>query len=170
MEEETKKIAEGLRRAIQTENDGYHFYTMAARSIGDPKGRDVFETLAREEQDHARFLKAQFKSVLETGEVDRSVKLGPKADLSEAAPIFSDEIRKNLGGADREMSALSIGIQLELSSINYYKEQAEAAGPGAVRDFYSHLADWELGHYYALVRQEDALKEEYWAQAGFEPF
>jgi rubrerythrin len=167
---DSKQIAEGLMKAVKAENDGYHFYSMAARNTDDAKGREVFEALAKEEQDHARFLTAQYRSILETGKPDESLKLGDAADLPGASPIFSDAIRKNLKGADREMSALSIGIQLELSSINYYKEQAEAVGAGPVREFYKELVDWELGHYYALLRQEEALKEDYWAQAGFAPF
>ncbi len=163
-------LAEGLLKAIKAENDGYYFYSTAAETTSDAKGSEVFKTLAAEEQDHIRFLKAQYESVLKTGRVDTGVKLGPKADLSDASPIFSDEIRKNIARADREMSALSIGIQLELSAVNYYKEQAEAAGEGPVREFFTELADWELGHYYALVRQEELLKDEYWAAAGFEPF
>ena len=165
-----QSVAAGLLKAIKAENDGYHFYSMAAGNTTDAKGREVFKTLAAEEQDHIRFLKAQVESVLKTGQVDTNVKLGPKADLSDASPIFSDDIRKNIGQADREMSALSIGIQLELSAVNYYKEQAEAAGEGPVREFYGELADWELGHYYALLRQEELLKDEYWTAAGFEPF
>ncbi len=170
MTEVQQSLAAGLLTAIKAENDGYYFYSMAAENTADTKGKEVFKALAAEEQDHARFLKAQYESVLKTGQVDMSVKLGPKADLSDASPIFSDDIRENIGQADREMSALSIGIQLELSAVNYYKEQAEAAGEGPVREFYTKLADWELGHYYALLKQEDLLKEEYWAAAGFEPF
>ena len=165
-----ERLAAGLLMAIKAENDGYYFYSMAAENTTDAKGRDVFKTLASEEQDHVRFLKAQYESVLKTGHVDAEVKLGPQADLSGASPIFSDDIRKNIGQADREMSALSIGIQLELSAVNYYQEQAKEAGEGPVREFYTQLADWELGHYYALLKQEELLKEEYWAAAGFEPF
>jgi rubrerythrin len=68
------------------------------------------------------------------------------------------------------MSALSIGIQLELASMNYYREQAEKASNPDVSGFYTELADWETGHYNALLRQQEMLKEDFWAKGGFAPF
>ena len=53
------EMLEGLLQAYKAEVDGYHFYMMAARSTDDPKGREVFERLAKDEVEHARFLKAQ---------------------------------------------------------------------------------------------------------------
>jgi rubrerythrin len=170
MDENAKRIAEGLLKAIKAENDGYHFYSMSAKNIHDERGREIFETLAKEEQDHHRFLKAQYKAVVETGQPDENVRLGDRLDLSGPNPIFSGWVQKNIAQAGPEMSALSIGIQLELSSMNFYREQAKAAGKGPIRDFYNQLADWEQGHYHALVQQEEALKEDYWAAAGFVPF
>lgn len=170
MDKATKRIAEGLLKAIQSEVDGQHFYRMAAKSTTDPKGREVFERLAREEEEHERFLKAQYESVLETGAPNEEVRLGPQADLSGASPIFSPGIRERLGEAHYEMSALSIGIQLELSAIKFYKAEADAVGDPTVRSFCSELAQWESGHYNALLRQQEMLKEDYWHAGGFYPF
>ena len=40
-DEAIKKMAEGLLIAIKAEQDGRHFYLMAARSTSDPQGRKV---------------------------------------------------------------------------------------------------------------------------------
>ena len=170
MDAATKRMTDGLAKAIQAEADGYHFYMMVTRSTSDPKGREVFHTLAQEELDHMRFLKEQYKALMETGKPDSNATLGARADLSGMSPIFSEQIQTRAKEAHFEMSALSIGVQLELSSIQFYKAEAEAASDSTVRDFYTELVDWETDHYRALLRQQEALKEDYWTESGFSPF
>ncbi len=170
MNEAAARIAEGLAKAIQTEFDGHNFYLMAAKSTEDEQGRQVFEQLAQEEMAHLRFLELQKRSYERTGKADPEAKLGAPMDLSGENPIFSPRIKDRLGEAHFEMSALSIGIQLEINSETYYREQAENSQDPVVKAFYTDLADWESGHYHALLRQQEALKEDFWAASGFAPF
>lgn len=170
MDQGSEAVARALFEAIKAEADGYSFYKMAANSSQDEKGRAVFEQLAGEELEHKRFLAAQYRSVQETGGIDASVKLGRRASLEGPSPIFSDQIRSRLQDAHLEMSALSIGIQLELSSMSYYREQAESQEDPAVKRFFEDLADWEKGHYEALLRQQESLRDDYWQGSGFSPF
>jgi len=170
MDNAAKAVAKALFEAIRAESDGYSFYKMAAQSSQDEKGRAVFEQLAGEELEHKRFLAAQYRSVMETGKVDASVKLGRPADLSGASPIFSEHLKARLQDAHYEMSALSIGIQLEQGSMAYYREQAGRHDDPAIKGFFEELADWERGHYEALMRQQESLKDDYWYGAGFSPF
>ncbi len=164
------RIADGLMKAYQAEVDGHNFYRMAAQSTSDPRGREVFELLAKEEEDHARFLQAQHAAIVTTGDVDATAKLGPQAELAGKSPIFSDDLKTRVKDAHMEMSALSIGIQLELSAIEFYKAEAAAAIHPKVTEFFERLAQWESGHYHVLLRQHDELKEDYWADGGFSPF
>ena len=167
---EKKRIADGLKEAIQAEIDGFHFYMMAARSTEDPKGREVFESLAEDEKEHVRFLSLQYDAFMDKGVADPAVTLGKRASLQGASPIFSDSFRQRITGAHFEMSALSIGISLELSAVNFYKDQAAQSNDPIVQKFYTELADWESGHYKALLQQQESLKEDYWAGGGFSPF
>ena len=169
-DEARDKIAKGVAEAIRTENEGRYFYLMAANSTTDPKGKVVFETLADEELVHLKFLKKQYLSLLNRGEFDKKLKLGPKSDFSGAHPIFSEQLLKRLSDAHYEMSALSIGVRLELFAMSFYKQQAENSTDPFVKGFFSELAEWEAGHYHALLKQLDALKEFYWEAAGFSPF
>ena len=169
VEKKTKMIAEGLMKAIQAERYGYGFYMMAANSTQDPKGKEVFETLAQEETDHMRFLQAQYRSILETGKPDEAVKLGKQLDLSGMSPIFSDDLKSRIGEAHLEMTSLSIGVQLEHDAMQYYQSQSDAAEDSSIKKFYARLADWEQGHYQALLRQQEELKQDYWSAGGFAP-
>ena len=168
--DEKKRVTDGLKQAIQAEIDGYHFYMMAARSTNDPKGREVFESLAEDEKEHVRFLSLQYDAFMDKGTADPTVTLGTRADLQGSSPIFSDSFRERIQDAHFEMSALSIGINLELSAVKFYKDQASRAQDETVTRFYNELADWESGHYKALLQQQESLKEDYWAGGGFSPF
>lgn len=163
-------ITEGLMKAIKAEREGHSFYMMAANSSSDAKGKKIFETLAAEELDHMRFLNGQYEAISRTGKPDPNLKLGPKLDLSGAFPIFSDGIKSRIRSAHIEMSALAIGVQLELDAMTFYKSESQAASDPEIRKFYNTLAEWESGHYHALLRQEESLKQDYWSEAGFSPF
>jgi len=163
-------MLEGLKQAIAAEGDGHHFYLMAAASTQDPQGKEIFQRLAAEELDHIRFLRGQHRALLETGRPDGSLRLGPRADLSGDSPIFSPALRDRIAEAHFEMTALSVGAQLELAAVTFYRAQAASSADPKVRAFYEELVEWEQGHYDALLRQQDALKDDYWSAGGFSPF
>ena len=163
-------MADGLRQAMLAEQEGHHFYQMAARATDDPQGRQVFERLAAEELDHFEFLKAQLGAVLTNGVPDATLELGRPAPLTGDNPIFSEALRARIGRAHYEMTALSVGAQLELAAERFYKQAAAAAEDAVVRGFYEELAAWEAGHYHALLAQQESLQEDYWTQSGFAPF
>jgi rubrerythrin len=165
-----EQLAAGLQAAMRAEHQGYHFYTMAAKSTEDEKGREIFAQLAEEEKEHLAFLKKQYKSIVETGLPNATLDLGKPLELSGSNPIFSNRIRARLGDAHFEMTALAVGIQLELDAVRIYSGFADTAADPAVEKFYRELAAWEQGHYKALLAQETTLKEDYWSSNGFAPF
>lgn len=165
----SQEIAKGLLEAMKSEVDGYNFYMMASKSTQDPQGKSVFERLAQEEKEHAQFLKAQYQSIIETGEITSSIHL-TKTSFNTTSPIFSDEIKSRIKDIHYEMTALSVGIQLEYSAVQFYKSQADKIEDTKIKAFYKELADWEATHYQILLKQQESLKEEYWNQGDFSPF
>jgi len=170
MNEMTRELAEGLKRAYLAEVEGEHFYRMAAATTTDPKGREVFDRLAAEERQHQEYLRHQYDAVSTTGSLDESVKLGQAGALDEKSPIFSDGLRGRVGEAHFEMTALSVGAQLELSAEKYYRAEANKIDIPFLKRFYNELADWEAAHYAALSAQQESLREDYWQASGFTPF
>jgi len=170
MDESMKKVVEALREAIQAEVEGQHFYRMAAASTQDPKGKEVFEKLAQDEVTHEKFLKAHYASMLETGKLAEGAKLPAATAYDGSSPIFSDAIKNRVEDAHYEMTALSVGIQLELSAIKFYKQASQIATDPVLKQYFLELSNWESGHYQALLVQQDALKEDYWRSSNFSPF
>ena len=70
MNEQTKRLAEGLRTAILAEIEGQHFYRMAAQNTADEQGKEVFRQLAEEEVQHEKWLRQHYESLIATGEIN----------------------------------------------------------------------------------------------------
>ena len=165
----SQDIAKGILEAMKSEVDGYNFYMMASKSTQDAQGKIIFERLAKEELEHVQFLKSQYTSIIETGTIATDKHL-TKTAFNNMSPIFSEGIKSRIKEAHYEMTALSVGIQLELSAIQFYKEQASKVSDDKVKSFYQELVDWETIHYKILLKQQESLKEEYWNQGEFAPF
>jgi bacterioferritin (cytochrome b1) len=164
-----KVILEGILTAMKAEHEGFHFYSMAAQNTKDEQGREVFNQLAEDERQHLDFLKAQYAAMREKGMPDQSVSLGEKWVPTGSSPIFSDSLKRRVKEAHFEMTALSIGIQMELDAVKHYRKLSEEAADAFVKRFFLQLSDWESTHYQALLNQQDSLQEAYWSGNGFSP-
>ena len=170
MDESTKKVAEALKKAILAEVEGQHFYRMAAASTQDEKGKEVFNALADDEVLHENYLRAHYDALIASGTAAPNVRLGTPPPLTESSPIFSAAIKSRIQGAHYEMTALSIGIQLEMGAMKFYEQAAKETSDPELSRFFRELSEWEGTHYRALLRQQDTLKEDYWSASGFTPF
>ena len=87
-----------------------------------------------------------------------------------ASPIFSTGFREQVGQQHFEMSALSIGLQLELNAINHYRKSAEESDDADVEAFFLRLEEWEQGHYDDFADELEQLREDYWEANDFLPY
>lgn len=158
-----------LQQAMLSERDGYQFYVMAARQADDAGATDVFTHLAEEEMAHYKALQDTYRSLLDTGEWNAELAWGDPELASEPGGIFSADFVRRIRGKHLEMAALSIGILLEKQSFEFYSKQSAASDDASVREFFAKLAAWENSHYQMLLREDEALKEEYWSENRFEP-
>jgi rubrerythrin len=169
MNKKTEEILQGLKTAIEAELTGHEFYKNAAKTTGDPVGKETFSRMAEEEIGHFNYLRYQYKSVLKKGEYDFTKKLLKKDYKYAESPIFSDEIKRRIKDSHFEVSALTIGMKLELDAMRFYRSCAEKADHEDVKKFYTELADWEKDHYHAFEQQLDMLKEDYFQANNFVP-
>ena len=162
-------ILAGIKEAILAEQTGMQFYENASANTADPQGKTVFQALARDEEKHREFLRRQYANIINGTPVE-SLAVEAAFDLSGPTPIFSPALKKRIGEAHWEMTALSVGLQLEISSVEHYRRLAGEAGPGPVHDFFETLARWEETHADALRRQSKNLLDDYWSAGRFAPF
>ena len=169
MDTETKEVLQGLKTAIEAELTGHEFYKNAAKNTDDPVGKETFQRMAEEEMEHFNYLRHQYGSVMEEGGYDSAKKLIKKQIKYAENPIFSDDFRTRIKDSHFEVSALTIGMKLELDAMTFYRTCAQKARDEAARQFYTELAEWEKDHYLAFEQQLEILKEEYFRANNFVP-
>ena len=54
---------QALRQAMRLEEDGYRFYTAAAERTADPRGKEMFLSLADDEKLHLRIVRDQYQAL-----------------------------------------------------------------------------------------------------------
>jgi rubrerythrin len=169
MVDDKEAILRGLKTAMEAELTGHAFYKNAASSTVDPTGKDTFARMAEEEMGHFNYLRQQYLAVTEKGDYDLSKKLLKKEYKHADSPIFSDAIKKRIKDAHFEVSALTIGMKLELDAMTFYRSCARKADKDGVKQFYNELAAWEEDHYLAFENQLEILKEDFFQANQFVP-
>lgn len=158
-------LKEALQTAIKGEIEGRELYKAAAEKTGDKKAKKVFAMLAEEEQKHLDTLVKIAKEYDEGKEISSPDLPAPASFEDAESPIFSREFKDKV--ADFDMSALSIGIKLELESEKFYRDTAKDTGVEKVKSLFNRLADWEKGHYDYLQKQIGFLNSYYTNKYSF---
>lgn len=162
------KATQGLLTALQTELNGIEFYKMAAEKTEDEKGKKTFQILAEDELKHFNTIQQQYKSLIDEGKWT-SIDLGQISVFEGESPIFTDELKTRVQGKHFEVTALSIGAQLEVNSIDFYRKMKEQSIDPHAKEMYEKLQKWEEVHLNAITRQLDLIKEDYWSEQRFSP-
>ena len=163
MEAKDQEILDALCRYIQAEIDGHRFYMLAAERTDDPKGREMFESLARDEVRHRGKLEAQYGVLLEGGcwlsadelEGARKEREGRPSPFARA----SDEIDARIEACSGDLDALAIGIEMEKESYSAYTQAAEKATSTEAAALFRELAKEESGHLRLLENTRSYLAE-----------
>lgn len=160
------KIIEELKKAINTEAEGFAFYNFAKDFVKDKKGRAVFKQLANDELDHIRVLTSLSENLTKASSwisyqeaLRQGVAMG-----EEKTPIFPsiDEVKNWLGEDPTDIDALKFGIDIEEKAVDYYTKAKERAKDETERSFFETMAKIETGHLNLLQWEYDSL-----TQSGF---
>lgn len=137
-----------LRRYIQNEQDGYEFYQQCAQRTSDQRGREMFQSLAKDELEHIRKLEAEHRSLANGGDWLSLRELGNRGG-NPAPSIFPKgqrRVREMVKPDATDLDALQIAIEMEKESYRSYdSEQQRATNPEA-REVFSQLANEEHAH------------------------
>jgi rubrerythrin len=163
-------ILKGIKEAMMAERTGIEFYTTASRTTADPRGKEMFHLLAKEEERHFEYLQETYGQMLQGNEITTHIPPAANSVLSKSIPIFSDALRQRLNEAHFEMSALSVGLQLEQNAIKHYQSLADIADDPKVKKIFLELVQWEKNHAQGFINEMSSLKEDYWSRANFAPF
>jgi rubrerythrin len=153
------ELKDALQTAIKGEVEGRDLYRAAAEKTGDKKAKEIFSMLADEEQKHHDSLVQMAKEYAEGKDISTPDLPAPMSFEDAESPIFTREFKDKV--ADFDMTALNIGMKLELESESFYREAAGDVGDKSVKDLFNRLADWEKGHFENLQKQVGFFKSYY---------
>jgi rubrerythrin len=151
MQENTGAL-QALRQAIRLEQDGYKFYTEAAERMADPRGREMFLSLADDEKLHLRIVQDQYEA-LKGGKkwisFPETMEMEVKpVDLDK--PLFPPE-KEAISPEASDTDALLFALQIENESYELYRKVAAETADPAGKEMYKFLASQERIHFDILM-------------------
>jgi hypothetical protein len=159
-----------IRSAIHDEVSGQRFYNDAARYCIDPWAKEMFATLAKEEDVHTRLLLLEYEALTTHGHwIDPEMALASDAVVDITRFVFPEEDSiaslfppdwSGDGAIDRrsdDLAALAFGIDMERRAIDLYERGARGATDLSARRMYELLVGEETEHYQQLKDQWEKL-------------
>jgi rubrerythrin len=164
------ELKDAFEQAMKSEIEGRELYKVASERSEDPKAKEVFSYLSKEEDSHYHALRELSGSYFKGDKI--VLRKLPKLARFEdpQSPIFSRDFKNRLTGKHFEMSALSIAIRLEYDSIGFYRQMADETDDKKLKEFFDELSKWEQTHYDALNKEIAFLQDEYFEKNNFAPF
>lgn len=159
-------MMEVVKEALLAEVKGQQLYANAAATTKDPAVEAMFKSLARDEEIHIEVLKAQAKSLFDSGTLDLGV-VGSTEIEGGSHSIVDDEFKRSLKRGTFEMAVIGIGCDLEKKAIAFYGGHAEKATDPDLKKLFSWLSEWEKRHLSQLLDLEKFYQDGYWADQGF---
>ncbi|MBI5468124.1 MAG: ferritin family protein [Deltaproteobacteria bacterium] len=160
---EKMNAAEELTIAHNTEIAGYHFYTMAAALASDPKGRNVFTHLAKEELTHIMVI-GQIAESVKSGrgwiDYDTALSSGGGKILAKGAPIFQgeNELVERLKTNQTDINAVNIGIEVEENAVEFYLNLLKKAVTPTEKVVLTKILEMEKNHLKILRWESESLR------------
>jgi rubrerythrin len=149
-----------LEQAMESEKEGYEFYVQASSITRDPKGKEMFKYLARDETEHFKTLEEAYNS-LGGGEGKGSKTIRHKKKGKRF--VIDRGLKKKLETVSGDLKALNIALKVEEDAHEFYARSAKKARQPDVRDMFMKLADMENNHYKLLKYEHDSLTHSgYW--------
>jgi len=159
-----------IQQAIHNEVAGQRFYNDASYFCIDPWAKEIFATLAQDEEGHTRLLLVEYESLANSGRwLDPDSAKASGADVDITRFTFPDdkpaeELFPPEWSADRavnrtadDLAALAFGIEMEKQAIALYEREASTATDPAAQQAYSFLVEEETRHYKDLKTHWEKL-------------
>jgi rubrerythrin len=156
------KCIEGniLKQALQMEQESREFYLNAARKVENKLGRQMLESIAKDEEGHHTLL-------LQLQEGAAGTALGEcRAEYEDAGArlraLFSEygaQAAEEVSADTDDLEALNIAMEMERKGYNLYKEAASKASDPSAGKVFVFLAGEEEKHFEVLQNMHRYLSD-----------
>lgn len=113
----TNFLLECLEKGKEIEQEGIKFYTDAADSIEDPKGKSTLKFLAKEEGRHLEYINELIDSISDGGDISQII----QKKIPEIFPKKED-FREQISVDKGDKKILEEAMKVEERSIEFYTE------------------------------------------------
>ncbi len=161
------KAEETIKKAILLEHKGRAFYQSIAKTTHSAAVRDIFESMAMEEEEHIRVLSEQLKSLAQAGSF-KFMEL-QKFDDEVSPKVLTAKIREEVSGAGYEAAAITAAMNFEKQAVEYYLGRAKATHDEEEARIFNWLSEWEKTHVDLLTEIDRELQEKVWYDQSFWP-
>ncbi len=142
-----------LETAIYKEAAAFDFYHEVEERVQNPKGKHIFRKLKGEEREHRKILEGWFQKQTSKVFCFESNKKGCLFRFPEKFVLTQSTA----------LEALSVGIQSEKDSVNFYSSWMKQVEDCEMKKMLEDLARFEEEHFLRLRKEYDAvLNDFYW--------
>jgi rubrerythrin len=167
-----------VRRALHDEIAGQQFYNDAAFYCIDLWAKELFDMLAKDEEEHTQLLLMEHEALTKDGrwielEVARASKA--KLDVTELdlsndrpdEPLFPPRwsVEAAVDRRADDLAALAFGIRMEERAIDLYDQAGRMAEDRMVREAYDFLVEEEIRHREQLRGHWEKLSGMAWEES-----
>jgi len=160
-------VKNAIKTAIQMEKDGYAFYKKASAQTSSDMGREIFDSLANDEQLHLEVFQKLFEDRINKSEWNNLVNSSKKyAEID----IFPKDLQQ-IEGANpdtNELDAIKIAMDSEKDAIEFYGKIKEKTKEDDIKRIINEIIEQEKNHYSILQEEfEHLTKTGYWYELDF---
>ena len=163
------KAMQVLKNGILLEKKGQAFYSKVSSDTNSNVLKDFFDTMAKQEAMHLKFLSEQYSIYQETkcfGKIQYPV----NEESFAVSDVITKEVIEAIGAASFEAAAISAAMIMEDNAIKMYATRAAEAEDSEEKALYTWLSEWEKGHLAFLSELDRMITEEIWFDNNFWPF
>ncbi|MFH1032633.1 MAG: ferritin family protein [Chloroflexota bacterium] len=159
MKQDNKLALAILEQGMTIESEGRQFYLKAAETTANKEGREMFDTLANDEQKHYNIIKRQYGALFSEGKWIKSTDIKP-INLNLEKPLFPKgriALEKTIAIKFSEKDALLFGLDIEMKSHELYRNAALKTGDPLGKQMFEFLTGQEQTHFDLLMMRYDLL-------------
>ncbi len=142
---EEKRFKEIIQFAIEKENEAYRFYSEASQNAKYSGGKDLFLSLAKEEEGHRKLLENLNMEKVAQKRIEKV------PDLHISDYMVEVEMRPDLSYAD----TLRVAMKREEKALKLYTDLQESNADEDLKQLFTFLANEEAKHKFKLEKIYD---------------
>jgi rubrerythrin len=168
-QEDTMKLDEAIRTALDYENRIRDLYLAAADGTEDPTGKQIFRELAQDEQGHVDYLESRLQEWHRDGAIsleELAATVPSREAVRKAAAALDATLSKTDRGLRQQM--LAKALEAEKDTSRFYRQMVDQL-TGAEAEMFARFLEIEDAHIDIVQFEMDHLASRgFWY--GFEEF